>query len=199
MVNESVVIVVIIQTFALLSVVFVFAWRYKKTPPDMAMVVYGRSMPPNYRGSFPAYRVISGGGKFLLPIVESTEHLDLGVKALVQDLDNVPTDPTKGGPMVRVSTIALYRVPRDKEALVLAVERVMGKTQEDIKSLVGTVLEGVLRGIASMSTSRDLDVRREEFTTKVLSYSTALLRNYGIELSAYAIIDVQEKGVSSIG
>jgi uncharacterized membrane protein YqiK len=60
------------MVMTIMTMMIIFASRYKKVPPNKAMVVYGRRMPSG-RG----YRVISGGGKFIMPIVESYEFLDL--------------------------------------------------------------------------------------------------------------------------
>src|SRR5437667_11386887 len=67
---------------AIVGVVFgtvlVYASRYKKVPPNMAMVVYGKRQAKTGKG----YRVISGGAKVIVPIVESVEWLKLGVRTV---------------------------------------------------------------------------------------------------------------------
>ncbi|NIP36131.1 MAG: hypothetical protein GWN18_14375, partial [Thermoplasmata archaeon] len=46
MASTTLLLVVVIQVMAILSVLFVYASRYKKVSPDRAMVVYGRQMRP---------------------------------------------------------------------------------------------------------------------------------------------------------
>src|SRR3972149_37201 len=58
------------------AIVAVYANRYKKVPPDAAMILYGREYAKG-RG----YEVWTGGGKFIIPIVESYRFLPLGIRA----------------------------------------------------------------------------------------------------------------------
>src|SRR2546430_14282057 len=65
---------------AIVGVVFgtvlAYASRYKKVPPTMALVVYGRGQKGmGGRG----YQVKSGGAKFIVPIFEAGEWLRLDV------------------------------------------------------------------------------------------------------------------------
>lgn len=65
MTDEVVLIMAVLMVGAILSMMVIYASRYKKVPPNKAMVVYGRRMGPGGQG----YQVISGGGKFIIPII----------------------------------------------------------------------------------------------------------------------------------
>jgi flotillin len=192
MVDVNLVIVVSVLVLAMLSQLLVFAWRYKKVPPDRAMVVYGRMMHP---GSRTGHRFISGGGKFLLPIVEEMKEMDVGVKALSKELDNVKTDPEHGSSKMRVNLICLYKAATEPSALRVGVEHLMGKSQEDIKRMVEVCLEGAIRTIAYGMSPREIDLGREDLALKVRQGAGAELLNIGIEVTSLAIVDLRERGV----
>jgi flotillin len=196
MTNEATVLVVIIQTLAILSVLFVYASRYKRVSPDKAMVVYGRQMHPGVKIGF---MVISGGGKFILPIIEEVQHMDLGLKETVMELDHVRTAPGQGSVPVRVVLALMYRVSSDKEGVYKAAVNLLGKTNEDIKRMVEVVVEGTVRETATDYSPRDLDVEREGFGTRVGSLVAQDLHELGIEVRCLNIVRVIHKGVDRIG
>jgi len=182
-------IVMVIIPIAL--VLFIYASRYKKVPPDKAMVVYGRKMHP---GSRIGYKVIVGGGKFLLPIIEDMKFMDLGLKQAVLELDNLRTDPTKGASLVRINVVALYRISAEKTGLHIASEHLLDKTPEDIKRIVEVVTEGCVRGIAAKMTPEDIDLNREKVELQLRASAWHDLLNMGIEIKAMAITRVHIKG-----
>jgi flotillin len=193
MVNEAFVFVNVLLIISMLSVVLVFAWRYKKVPPDQAMVVYGRLMSSQAEVG---YRVLTGGGKYILPIIEDVQYMDLGLKEIVLDLDNVPTDPLEGSKHVRIKLVALYKISSERNAIYLASEHLLGKTAEDIKKMVKVVIEGTLRGDVCRLTPRNLDLHREEVADSIRKMASGDLLNLGIEIRALAIIRVHIKGVT---
>src|SRR5437879_12300943 len=76
-IEDTILIVVsIVVPLAILAVIGAYAARYKKVPPDAAMVVYGRG----FGGK--GYVVFGGGGKFIYPIVKSYRFSPLGFGTL---------------------------------------------------------------------------------------------------------------------
>ena len=65
----------------------VYASRYKKVPPDQAMVVYGKA---GSKGR--AYDIVTGGGKFILPIVQAYAFMPLDVRTLEIIVTDIITD-----------------------------------------------------------------------------------------------------------
>jgi len=196
MATASVIIVIVICLVSLFAMMAVYATRYKKVPPDKAMVVYGRKM---HTGSNIGYQVLSGGGKFILPIIENTDMLDLGVKEVVLDLDNIRTDPNEGSSPVRIRLTVLYKISSERDAMMSAAECLLGKTEEEIKRMVEVVIEGTLRSIATTMTPRSIDLEREVVGVKLGVQALHDLQQIGIEIRALAIIRVHLKGVDKVG
>src|SRR3989337_392545 len=91
----------------------VYASRYKRVPPDKAMVVYGRRAKEGRVG----YSVITGGGKFIVPIVEAYEFLRLDVRTLDVVVTDIVTDVRQSGAKLNIKAVAQARGPTDMEWL----------------------------------------------------------------------------------
>src|SRR5437764_12084535 len=92
---------------AIVGVVFgtvlAYASRYKKVPPNMAMVVYGRRQKAmGGRG----YQVKSGGAKFIVPIFESVEWLRLDVRTLDLVVTDIVTAVKRSGSKINIKPCA---------------------------------------------------------------------------------------------
>jgi len=193
MADTFVIITMVIMFGSMFAMLAIYASRYRKVPPDKAMVIYGRRMNPRTRIG---YQVITGGGKFLLPIIEDLKYMDLGLKEVILELDNVRTDPTKGSSPVRINITVLYRISDRPSVLHIACEHLLDKTDEDIRRIVEVNVEGHARGIAATMTPKDIDMDRDEVENKLRSSTWIELLNMGIEIRALAIIRVHQKGGS---
>src|SRR5213592_188625 len=96
---------------AIVGVVFgtvlAYASRYKKVPPNMAMVVYGRRQKGmGGRG----YQVKSGGAKFIVPIFESVEWLRLDVRTLDLVVTEIVTDVKRSGAKINIKAVAQVKI-----------------------------------------------------------------------------------------
>ena len=90
-----------ILSFVILGIVIVifaaillYASRYKKVPPNMAMVVFGRKQKG--RGGR-GYQVLSGGAKLIIPIVESVVWLRLDGRTLDVVVSDFVSDVKRSG------------------------------------------------------------------------------------------------------
>src|SRR5256712_10416553 len=90
---------------AIFLALVVYASRYKKVPPDKAMVVYGRKVKEGHVG----YQVITGGGKFIVPIVEAYEFLPLDIRTLDVVVTDIITDVKESGAKVNIKAAAQAR------------------------------------------------------------------------------------------
>src|SRR5207249_2023048 len=121
---------------AIVGVVFgtvlAYASRYKKVPPNMAMVVYGRRQKGmGGRG----YQVKSGGAKFIVPIFESVEWLRLDVRTLdlgVKRTEEVKRDARMGKAGAnREATIAEAQAAQEAERANASAEANVAQFHRD--------------------------------------------------------------------
>ena len=99
-------------------VLFVFylfvSFRYKKAGPDEALIIYGRRkmFGPKVRdeGAVEGFRIVRGGGAFVVPAWEQSEFMSLKMMTLEIDLQHVYT--IQGIP-INVKAVAQVKVGSD--------------------------------------------------------------------------------------
>jgi flotillin len=183
--------VVIVVSMVMLSgvaVIVIQASRYKKVPPDKAMVVFGRRMP-NGKG----YVVLSGGGRFIMPIIESYELLDLSAKVCDLELKGVKAGGPDQQQRVSISTSTTYKVSSDPALLDAAVEHLLHVPDGELRRMVQGVMEGAIRGMCAELTTDQIEHDRDEVALRVRQRASTDLNNLGIEIRAFSIKDAERK------
>ena len=125
MANEGIIVGIIIFVLVVVSLVAIFAARYKKVPPDKAMVVYGRRIKKE--GQI-GYQVISGGGKFIIPIIESFEYLPLDVRTLDVGVNDIVTDVVSSGAKINIKSVTHIKISSEENSLKVAAEHLLHKS-----------------------------------------------------------------------
>lgn len=188
--DQTVVIGILILVLAIAAQVAIYAMQYKKVPPNAAMVVYGRRT----RMGGPGYMVISGGGKFIVPVIERYELLPLDVHTWTFQWNDVVFDKAGEKGRLRLKGTVLYKVSSKPDVLKVAAEHLLGKTSEEIDEIARGTLEGHIRTIIAQSSFQDLDGSWEETGVKLGMMAMQDLMNIGIEIRSFTIHDLDRKG-----
>src|SRR5256885_6321962 len=134
-------------------IIFLAIWasRYTKVGPNQVLIVSGRKHritdadgTTQYRG----FRVVKGGGTFVIPVIEKVDLLSL--ELLTIDVQTPEVYTSKGVP-VRVDGVAQIKVKGDDISIATAAEQFLSKSTEDIKNIAMQTLEGHLRAILGRS------------------------------------------------
>src|SRR5687767_12436430 len=148
---------IVIVIFSLLAI---WAGRYTKVGPNQVLVVSGRK----YRQRDPdgsvlerGFRIVKGGGTFVLPVVEKIDLLSL--ELLTIDVQTPEVYTSKGVP-VKVDGVAQIKVKGDDISIATAAEQFLSKGTEEIKNIAMQTLEGHLRAIHGTPTAE------EDYTTR---------------------------------
>jgi flotillin len=166
--------------------IILYSWRYKKVPPDMAMVVYGRRQTREK-----SYRIIIGGAKFITPIVEDYALIPLDVRNLEISVKGVQTNTAARGAEVDVEAVAQVKVSSDPELLDVAVGHLMGKEDEEINELAEKTLEGQVYNVFSTLTLERIDGDREGTAKLVQGKAAPMLEEMGMEVRSFAIRKIE--------
>lgn len=182
MFNEALIIAGIIIVVIILVIVMITA-MWKRVPQDKALVVTGMKK-----------RVISGGGGFVIPLLERADKISLENMKIEVRTDGARTEQ---GVDIRADGVAVIKVKSDKESILNAVEQFnTGKenqTIEIIKDTAKDVLEGKLREIISKMTVEEIYKDREKFASQVQEVAAVGLASMGLELKAFTIRDISDK------
>ena len=175
------IVVIVLLVIALVVIGFLTMW--KKVPQDNAMVITGMRK-----------RVISGGGGFVVPLLERADYISLeNIKVEVQVKDAL----SMLGVGITASGVAVIKVRNDRESILAAVEQFntgnQQKTIVNIKDTGSDVLEGKLREIVSKLTVEEIYRDREKFASKVQEVAAIDLAEMGLEMKVFTIRDISDR------
>jgi flotillin len=129
---------------AILAGIAVYASRYKRVPPDKAMVIYGRRVA---KAGKKGYSVLTGGGKFIIPIIEGVDFLPLDVRTLILSVTDIVTDVKTSGAKVNIeiatktleghvrgicATMTIETINSDRDTVS---ERVQNMATKDLRNM----------------------------------------------------------------
>jgi flotillin len=166
----------------ILLLIFSVLLMWKRVPQDKALVVTGLKK-----------RVISGGGGFVIPLLERTDKISLEnmkIEVLIKEA------LTEQGVGISADGVAVIKVKSDLESVLSAVEQFNtgheGRTIEVIKDTAKDVLEGKLREIVSKMTVEEIYKDREKFAGEVQGVAAVDLAKMGLEIKAFTIKDIND-------
>jgi flotillin len=160
-----VVIVVAVATIRTLIVI---------VPPNRAAVLTGRERKL-ISGEQVGYRSVIGGRTLRVPIVESVQHISLETFPVEISVTNAFS---KGNIPLNIEAIAAVKIASQPETVFNnAVERLLGKTEDEIFSLAKDTLMGNLRGVLATLTPEEVNEDR-------LGFARALSEDAGEDLAA---------------
>lgn len=171
----------------IIAVIFVMvilvSTMWKRVPQDKALVITGLKK-----------RVISGGGGFVIPLLERADKISLENMKIEVRTDGARTEQ---GVDIRADGVAVIKVKSDKESILNATEQFnTGKESQTIEIIKDTgkdVLEGKLREIISKMTVEEIYKDREKFASQVQEVAAVGLAGMGLELKAFTIRDISDK------
>jgi len=185
----EIVLIVLGIALAIFLALVVYASRYKKVPPDKAMVVYGRRTKAGRAG----YEVITGGGKFIVPIVEAYEFLPLDVRTLDVVVTDIVTDVKESGAKVNIKAVAQVRIADDPAVLRTAASQLLHKRDEEVSAIALKTLEGHVRGICATLSIEQINSDRDRVATQVQGLAANDLRNIGLEIRSFVIKEIEDE------
>ena len=185
--EEVVLLIAILAIVAgMFAPIVLYSWRYKKVPPDKAMVVYGRRQTVEKD-----YRIIIGGAKFITPIVEEYALIPLDLRNLELAIKDVQTNTAARGAEVDVRAIAQIKVSNDPELLDVAAGQLLHKTDEEIDEIAAKALEGQIYHVFSVLTLEHIDGDREGTAQRIQEKAAAVLKEMGMEVRSFAIRKIE--------
>ncbi len=183
-------------TVGILLVVFVslavWASRYTKVGPNEVLIISGR----RYRVTDPSgqvidrgFRVVKGGGTFVMPVVEKVDILSL--ELLTIDV-NTPEVYTSKGVPVKVDGVAQVKIKGDDISIGTAAEQFLSKGTPEIQNIAMQTLEGHLRAILGTLSVEEIYQNRDMFAVKVQEVAAGDMANMGLQIVSFTIRDIRD-------
>ena len=184
----AIVAIVVVVMLALL----VWASRYTKVGPNQVLVVSGnkhRVIEPDGTVVVRGFRIVKGGGTFVMPVFEKVDLLSL--ELLTIDVQTPEVYTSKGVP-VKVDGVAQIKVKGDDVSIATAAEQFLSKATEEIKNIATQTLEGHLRAILGTMTVEDIYQNRDAFASKVQEVAAGDMANMGLSIVSFTIRDIRD-------
>ncbi len=178
-------IVIVVVVFLLLYMVFS---RYTKVGPNQVLIVSGRKHSLE-DGSQVGFRIVKGGGTFVLPILEKVDILSL--ELLTIDVQTPEVYTSKGVP-VKVDGVAQIKVKGDDVSIRTSAEQFLGKATDEIRNIATQTLEGHLRAILGTMTVEEIYQNRDAFASKVQEVAAGDMANMGLQIVSFTIRDIRD-------
>lgn len=171
-----------IIVFVILILVFGILSMWKKVSQDKALVITGLKK-----------RVITGGGGFVIPMLERTDKISLENMKIDVGVNGALTEQ---GVDIIADGVAVIKVKSETSSILAAVEQFnTGNEQQTINVIKDTakdVLEGKLREIISKMTVEEIYKDREKFASSVQEVAASDLAEMGLEIKAFTIRDISD-------
>jgi flotillin len=185
---------IVLLALAFIIVLRVIASRYKKIPPNAVGIFYGRKYtrrdPATGKEQTLGFKVIGGGGRIILPFVESYQ--EMSTAAFQTDIDEKGI-PNKDNVKINVKGVATCKISSVPEDLINAAQAFLGKGSDEIKMFVQNILKGHLRSIIGKLDIDSLLRERDQFNRQVVEESSEELKRLGIQIITLVIQEVGDE------
>ena len=144
------------------------------------------------------YRTVRGGSALRIPMLEEVMRLDLSNMIIDLRVDNAYS---KGGVPLNVSGVANIKISGEEPGIHNAIERLIGKSQDDIRHIAKETLEGNLRGVMASLTPEQLNEDKITFARTLLEEAEDDLQKLGLALDTLQIQNISDdvRYLDSIG
>ena len=150
--------------------------------PNQALVIYGL---PGRRG----YRLLKGGSTLLVPLLEDVHSLELGNHNIpIQIVDAL----TATGIRISVDAVANVKIASHEPVVHAAVERLLGRSVEDVRQLAQLTLESNLRGVLATLTPEQVNADTEAFARALMEEAVDDFSQLGLELDSLQITALRD-------
>lgn len=157
-------------------------------PPNEVLIFSGRKRKLA-DGSTRGFRTVPGGRGFRLPIFETVSRMSVNTLEVPIAIRSAYS---KGGIPLNVDAIANVKISSDSEVIGNAIERFLGRDENEIRRVAKETLEGHLRGVLAKLTPEEINEDRLKFADELSSESELDLRKLGIHLDTFKIQHVSD-------
>lgn len=175
---------------ALLGVVLTVKALIVIVPPNSAAVITGRSrVLTDGRGV--GYRTVIGGRTLRVPILEQVSWMPLSTIPIELNVTNAFS---KGGIPLSVQAVGNIKVASEPEnTFNNGVERLLGKSVDEIEQLAKETLSANLRGVLASMTPEEVNEDRLKFAAQLLEEADQDLQKLGLQLDTLKIQNVTDE------
>lgn len=176
---------------------FVVRNLYYICQPNEVLIFAGSSRQLS-NGRRVGYRLVKGGSSVRVPLLEKAMRMDL--TNMIIDL-RVSNAYSKGGIPLTVEGVANIKIAGEEPAIHNAIERLLGKSRQEIEQMAKETLEGNLRGVLASLTPEQVNEDKIAFAKSLLDEAEDDLEKLGLVLDTLQIQNISDdvRYLDSIG
>ncbi|MFO0749803.1 MAG: SPFH domain-containing protein [Myxococcota bacterium] len=148
------------------------------------------SGPAKREGARVGYRAVRGGRGLRIPLFEVVDRLDLTNMSV--DVAVAGAYTAQGVP-INVHGVANIKIDGNSPGLDNAVERLLGKSTDEIRKMARETLEGNLRGVLARLTPEQVNQDKESFAAELIEEAETDLQRLGLLLDTLKIQTVADE------
>jgi flotillin len=179
-------------TLLLVFFVTLVVKQYKRCPSNKILVIYGKV------GSNRAAQCLHGGGKFVVPLIQS--HAFLGLDPLVIE---IPLEGALSLNNIRVNVPATFTVGISTDPVLMnnAAERLLNLDERKIRDQAQDIILGQLRLVIATLSIEEINKDREKFMSLINANVAEEINKIGLELINVNIRDITDESgyIEAIG
>jgi flotillin len=177
--NPTVLIVVGVVALIFFAIVALITRYYHRVPPNQVMVVYGRATP----------RLITNGGVFVVPILESFKTLDLTIITIKTEKDEVYT---VSGVPIQLDWVAQVQINSEFNALQTAARAFLDKTRAEVQQVILETLSANFRAIVGQMSVEAIHRDRDDFVQRVQDLASDDVAAMGVRIISMGIEEITD-------
>jgi flotillin len=135
------------------------------------------------------YRLVKGGSSVRVPLLERALRMDLSNMIISLKVSNAYS---KGGIPLTVDGVANIKIAGEEPAIHNAIERLLGKSREQIEQMAKETLEGNLRGVLACLTPEQVNEDQIAFAKSLLDEAEDDLAKLGLVLDTLQIQNISD-------
>ncbi len=135
------------------------------------------------------YRIVKGGSSIRVPLLERVLRMDLTNMIIELKVTNAYS---KGGIPLSVSGVANIKIAGQEPTIHNAIERLLGKSRDQIEAIAKETLEGNLRGVLASLTPEQVNEDKIAFAKSLLDEAEEDLQRLGLVLDTLQIQNISD-------
>ncbi|NES84565.1 MAG: flotillin family protein [Moorea sp. SIO2B7] len=135
------------------------------------------------------YRLVKGGSSIRRPLLEKTFRMDLTNIIIELKVSNAYS---KGGIPLKVEGVANIKIAGEEPIIHNAIERLLGKSRQEIERFAKETLEGNLRGVLASLTPEQVNEDKIAFAKSLLEEAEDDLEKLGLVLDNLQIQNISD-------
>jgi flotillin len=185
--------IVVLMAFVFTTIGMLLARRYRRCPSNRVLVIYGK-----FTGSPTGTRCLHGGARFVLPLVQDYDFLNLEPIQI-----EIPLKGALSMENIRVNVPSVFTVAvgTDVETMQNAAIRLLGLGVPEIKQQAGDIIFGQLRQVIASMGIEDINRDRDKFLQNIQMSLEPELKKIGLVLINVNITDITDESgyIEAIG